>query len=523
VAKLRTDFHFALVPKSRSTGFNAVHGAAYRAGERLEDAEGNVYDYTRRQLAREVASTFIVTPSANDWPQRAGRQALWQAAEAAETRKNSVPVYELELAVPHEMPRDLQLEMLHEFAAEFSKTNNVVIDVALHVPHDPDQAPAGAGSNANAGAKKPKGNRNSHLVITKPKDTVDPRNTHAHFSIASRCVTETGFGEKLRWLADNRDIGTAKILHWRARWADIENKYLAKAGIASRVSPLSYKELGIDVEPTQHEGRRGRYSEKRGLRTDVATKNKAKQTADRKARIEAVEIPDDYATPRAELLRQRAEVDDELRRLEDSEEREQSAAKRRKQAAQPAPAPKPAPRPRPVAAAIAPADASEMETWRQLRMQRMLRRYTEVSAELARYWRDQVEADGTVTYSNKGGRVQDHGDQITAAAGNELEIAAMIELAKLKRWRGVVFTGDDTFKAKAMAAALHAGLDITTTTDHDAEILAQARDALAAPKPAPASATHPLAGLQAALDRRPRPDDTPPADSRKPSRRPGGR
>lgn len=506
MAKLRTDFHFALVAKSRSTGFNAVHGAAYRAGERLEDANGNVYDYTRRQLAREVASTFIVTPGASDWPQRAGREALWQAAEAAENRKNSVPAYELELSVPHEMPRELQLEMLHEFAAEFSKANNVAIDVALHVPHEPDQAPKEAG----AGAKK-------------PRDEVDSRNHHAHLLIGSRVLTETGFGEKLRWLADNRDIGAAKILHWRARWADIENKYLAKAGIATRVSPLSYKELGIDVEPTQHEGRRARYGEKRGLRSDVVAKNKAKKTPDRKAKIEAVEIPDDYATPRAELLRQRDEIDAELRRLEDAEERELIAAKRRKQAA--LPAPKPAPRPQ--MPAIAPADDEVQQEWLERRVQNRLPRYPNAAEPdvraLARYWRDNRLPNGAWEYINKAGRVVDAGDRITADHGNGVEIDAMIRLAKAKAWSVIQFTGPDDFKSRAMAAALRAGLEVTTT-GHDAEILARARVEVA-PKPA-----DPLAKMRAALERAaPSPAETPPAapadaaPPTKPPRLPGRR
>src|SRR3546814_11602652 len=78
-------YHLAVKSVSRSTGRSAVAAVAYRAGVCLEnERDGLVHDYTRRG---GVEDAFLVAPEGAAWAQ--DRSALWNAAEAAEKRKDA--------------------------------------------------------------------------------------------------------------------------------------------------------------------------------------------------------------------------------------------------------------------------------------------------------------------------------------------------------------------------------------------------------------------------------------------------
>jgi hypothetical protein len=457
---IRNDFHLSLNPLSRSKGAHAVHAAAYRSGERLADADGVVYDYTRRARGREIGGTAIVTPAAFSWPATAGRQALWQSAEAAEKRVNSVIAYEIDVALPRELTRKKQMAMLIEIARDIAETHGVVVDVSLHEP------PTKAGDD-EARESPPGGGVG---------DDEARENPHGHLLISSRELTHDGFGAKVRDFSDNRDLGPATILHWRQRWETIENEALAAAEVQSRVTRLSHKDRGLDLEPTRHEGRRARYGQKRGLDSEIVAHNQG--VRERNARRKAAPGSVPQIRAKIELLKAEiaaAEADRAAEQAAEQEVRQRLQKLRDK--------PSPAPR-RPVAApalvaAIAPADAKVRAMWLEARVQMRLQRYPLAAAEdienLARYWRDRRLPDGSWEYSNRAGRLVDAGDEIRADVGNELEVGAMIQIAVAKRWKAIQFDGSDDFKSRAMRAALIAGIKVTPKTDRDFEILAGVR------------------------------------------------
>ena len=90
-------YHCSVKPVSRSAGRSVVAAAAYRLGECLHDERyATVHDYTRR---RGVECAFTVAPAdAPEWAHNP--EGLWNAAERAETRKNSTVAREVELALP---------------------------------------------------------------------------------------------------------------------------------------------------------------------------------------------------------------------------------------------------------------------------------------------------------------------------------------------------------------------------------------------------------------------------------------
>ena len=125
-------YHLQVKTVKRSAGRSATAAAAYRAAERIDCArEGRVHDYTRKGGVEEA---FIVAPGdAPDWAQ--DRAALWNGAEAAETRKNSVTAREWEIALPAELSPGDRRELAADFAQALVERYGVAADVAIHAPH----------------------------------------------------------------------------------------------------------------------------------------------------------------------------------------------------------------------------------------------------------------------------------------------------------------------------------------------------------------------------------------------------
>ena len=124
-------YHCSVKPVSRSAGRSVVAAAAYRLGERLHDERYQaVHDYTRR---RGIEATFTVAPvDAPAWAHEAER--LWNAAERAETRKNSTLAREVELALPSLLEPPDRQRIAERFAAALVERYNVAVSVAIHDP-----------------------------------------------------------------------------------------------------------------------------------------------------------------------------------------------------------------------------------------------------------------------------------------------------------------------------------------------------------------------------------------------------
>jgi hypothetical protein len=97
----------------RSAGRSATAAAAYRSASIIKcDREGRMHDYT---ATRGVEACFILAPAnAPNWVQ--DRAALWNAAEARETRSNSVTARDWELALPSEISDAARIDIARAFA-----------------------------------------------------------------------------------------------------------------------------------------------------------------------------------------------------------------------------------------------------------------------------------------------------------------------------------------------------------------------------------------------------------------------
>jgi ATP-dependent exoDNAse (exonuclease V) alpha subunit len=243
-------FHLQINSISRGAGRSATAAAAYRAGERIRDERtGVLHDYSRRT---DVSHTEILLPSrlsGADCAWATQRTSLWNAAERAEQRRNARVAREYQVALPAELDGAQRLQLVRTFARELVERYNVAIDLAVH-------APRAAG---------------------------DPRNHHAHLLATSREVTATGLGAKagLDMQCEDRQrlglpVGIAEIKAVRKRWAVLSNEALAAAGLEARVDHRSLRSQGIDREPTPRIPFAAIQMERRGLRSDIAERIRAR-------------------------------------------------------------------------------------------------------------------------------------------------------------------------------------------------------------------------------------------------------
>ena len=125
-------YHLSVKTIKRSAGRSATAAAAYRSATVIAcEREGREHDYTAK---RGVEACFILAPDdAPDWAQ--DRAALWNAAEARETRSNSVTAREWELALPSELSDAARIDIARAFAAQLVERYGVAAEVAIHAPH----------------------------------------------------------------------------------------------------------------------------------------------------------------------------------------------------------------------------------------------------------------------------------------------------------------------------------------------------------------------------------------------------
>jgi ATP-dependent exoDNAse (exonuclease V) alpha subunit len=207
---------------SRGAGRSAPAAAAYRAGERIRDERtGKLHNQSGRA---DVTHTEIFLPShvkqgEAGWAR--DRSRLWNAAEAAERRRNSLVAREYQISLPHELTASQRLDLARKFSRELADRHRIAVDLAVHDP-------------------RPEG---------------DPRNFHAHLLVTTRQAGPDGLGAKagldthydgrLRWAQE----GVAEIKAIRERLASLTNDAYKTAGLDLRVDPRTLAAQGIDREP----------------------------------------------------------------------------------------------------------------------------------------------------------------------------------------------------------------------------------------------------------------------------------
>lgn len=288
---------------SRSQGASAVAGAAYRAGLDLNDLRtGERHDYTRKNGV--VASGILAPADAPDWAQDPAQ--LWNAAEAAETRKNSVVAREFLVSLPHELTDEQRAELARDITASLVDRFGFAAMFAIHAPD-----------------KK-----------------ADERNHHVHILATTRRMEPAGLGAKTRELDDRK---TGAVEEVRAQVADTINAHLERAGLVARVdhrSLLDRQMAAVTVGDFAQAAELDRQPEPKVGRTATAAARRGKRSP-RAERVQRVRTENtQHAQAQADRFRELkaqvaaegrlAVVDEQALHARALLERKQSAAQPRK-------------------------------------------------------------------------------------------------------------------------------------------------------------------------------------------------
>ena len=274
-------YHMEAKVVSRGAGRSAVAASAYLSCSRLyNDYDGIQHDYTKKRglVWQEV---FLPEYAPQEWKDR---EQLWNAVEEVETAKDSRLAREFVVALPIELSREEQVELLQEFIREQFVSDGMCADAATH---DTD------GHNPHAHillTVRPLDERGKWQYKTE-KEYLCMKNgeergfTAAEFRAAQNEGWEKQYpykvGKKKVYMtpsaaeaqglvrADKHPKSTRygrqnpisehwnseeQLVTWRAAWADVSNLYLERAGREERIDHRSNAARGIDEIPTVHEG-----------------------------------------------------------------------------------------------------------------------------------------------------------------------------------------------------------------------------------------------------------------------------
>lgn len=237
-------YHLSMQTISRGKGKSAVASAAYRSCEKMVNEYDNItHDYSHK---KDLVYKDIVAPeNSPDWVY--DRSKLWNEVEKIETRKNAQLGRELNVALPVELDREKQKELVKSFASEEFVSKGMIADIAIHDKGD--------------------------------------GNPHAHIMLTRREINENGFGQvKKEWTGTQEyfkgrasDLQKDILEDIRAKWAEHVNKSLRSVGSQQRIDHRSFKDQGIDKVPTIHEGATVRKMEKKGVETEKGAYNRRVQ------------------------------------------------------------------------------------------------------------------------------------------------------------------------------------------------------------------------------------------------------
>jgi MobA/MobL family len=223
---------------SRGSGGSATAAAGYRSGEKIKDrATGKTHDYTKKQ---GVDHSEILTPIAateacassnddrNEW--LTDRAELWNRVEASEKRSDAQLAREMIIAIPRELDREDQINLVREYVQTTFVDRGMIADINLH-----------------------------HL---------DGTNPHAHVMLTMRelKIGEQGivsFGNKDRSWNDKKLLET-QIKEWEV----VANQYLDRAGFDTHIDSRSYEEQGISRIPQIHLGKNVTAMRRQGIPTE---------------------------------------------------------------------------------------------------------------------------------------------------------------------------------------------------------------------------------------------------------------
>ena len=284
-------YHFEAKMISRGTGRSVVAAAAYASCSKIyNDYDGMMHDYTRKH---GCVYSEIFLPS-NAPPEWQDRTELWNAVEAAEKAKDSRLARELIGALPVEIGLDEWKAILKDFISKQCVNKGMCADVSIH---DTD------GHNPHAHillTMRPIDDKGKWQAKTQKEYLCKRGDEERGFTAAEfKTAQADGWEKQYQYKVDKKKLymtpteaeqqgyervsknpkstrygrqnpicaewnSEEQVLRWRKAWEGVTNKALEQNSIDARVDCRSFKECGIDEQPTIHEGVSAHIIEQRG-------------------------------------------------------------------------------------------------------------------------------------------------------------------------------------------------------------------------------------------------------------------
>ena len=294
-------YHLEAKVITRGTGRSVVAASAYASCSQIyNDYDGIMHDYTRKQGC-VYSEIFLPSNAPIEWKDRA---ELWNAVEAAEKSKDSRLARELIVALHIEVGLDEWKSILKNFISEQCVSKGMCADVSIHNTdgHNPHAhilltvRPLDENGKWQAKTQKEylckRGDEERGFTATefktvqvdgwekqyqykvgKKKIYMTPSETEAqNLERVSKNPKSTRFGRQnpicAEWNSEEQ------ILIFRKAWEEAVNKSLEQKNIDARIDCRSFKERGIDEQPTIHDGVTARVMEKCGFVSDYCELNR---------------------------------------------------------------------------------------------------------------------------------------------------------------------------------------------------------------------------------------------------------
>lgn len=245
-------YHLSIKTGGRAKSQSAVAAAAYRSGKKLTDKEtGIISDYTHKSgIIFSEISLCKNAPS-----EYADRETLWNAVHAIEKASNARLWREFEAALPQELNREQQIEIVRNFVKKLNE-QGMCVDWAMHDKGD--------------------GNPHAHIMATTRSILPDgkwaakSRKVYDLDEEGKRIFQKIDKSGRKQYKSHKEDYNNwnaaERVEEWRAAWADCCNRYLTEK---DKIDHRSFERQGIEFQiPTVHEGYIARQLAVRGAQSD---------------------------------------------------------------------------------------------------------------------------------------------------------------------------------------------------------------------------------------------------------------
>ena len=209
---------------SRSSGGSAVRSAAYNARDAITAARTGELFYFKHRNAPEHHAVLLPDGAAAKFSDSA---VLWNAAEAAEKRKDAQVAREIVLALPADaaLTSEDRIDLAKSFAAQHFVAKGLAVQLDVHGPHEGE-------------LESERANWHAHLLITTRRIEGD--------AFSARKARD--LDPEVRQAGGRAVVADAEA--WGALWRDHQNRFFQAHGLNIRVDPTA-THVGQHIGPVR--------------------------------------------------------------------------------------------------------------------------------------------------------------------------------------------------------------------------------------------------------------------------------